>query len=98
MDTPEIYANLGFVTPEGSFLADPCLKLDFAVDYLGEVAGTQVRLSRTRILRMCVCVCVCGVSRTFLSGPLLCAGYALFQRAAGCIGHLSISHQHNLLS
>ncbi|CAM9397410.1 unnamed protein product [Ectocarpus sp. 6 AP-2014] len=41
VDTPEIFENLGFVAPEGSFLSDPCLDLDFAVDYLGEVAGTQ---------------------------------------------------------
>ncbi|CAM9307731.1 unnamed protein product [Ectocarpus fasciculatus] len=41
VDSPEIFENLGFVTPEGSFLADPCLDLDFAIDHLGEVGGTQ---------------------------------------------------------
>lgn len=50
MDTPEIFENLGFVAPEGSFLSDPCLDLDFTIDYLGEVAGTQVSLNDKRAL------------------------------------------------
>lgn len=52
MDAPEIFENLGFVYPEGSFLTDPCLSLDFAIDYIGEVAGTQVSLKDEGSLKL----------------------------------------------
>lgn len=42
VDKPSIFEDLGFVAPEGSFLADPCMGTNFDVDYAAEIMGTQV--------------------------------------------------------
>lgn len=46
VDNPSLYEDLGFTAPEGSFLADPCIRADFAVDGEAEIMGTQVSQRR----------------------------------------------------
>ena len=46
VDNPSIFEDLGFVAPEGSFLAEPCISLNFTVDGTAEIMGTQVRRRR----------------------------------------------------
>lgn len=43
VDDPSMFEDLGFVTPEGSFLAEPCMRFNFTVDGTAEIMGTQVR-------------------------------------------------------
>ena len=59
MDNPSIFEDVGFFAPEGSFLADPCISLDFTVDGTAEIMGTQV--SR----------CCHGAVRADVARPLL---------------------------
>eukprot|EP00752_Nemacystus_decipiens_P008410 g7520.t1 len=42
VDNPSIFEDLGFIAPEGSSLAIPCMSLNFAVDSTAEIMGTQV--------------------------------------------------------
>lgn len=42
VDEPSIFEDLGFIAPEGSFLGEPCIAVNFAVDSTAEIMGTQV--------------------------------------------------------
>lgn len=52
VDNPSIFEDLGFIAPEGSFMADPCISQDFTVDSTAEIMGTQV--SQCRDVAACI--------------------------------------------
>lgn len=43
VDEPSIFEDLGFIAPEGSFLAEPCIAVNFTVDSTAEIMGTARR-------------------------------------------------------